>query len=240
MPVKALTYQRIWPMLLRLATYGAACRFWQVNSASGSGRNSSVGVIVVRALAMCLATALPARAQSSASAPSEADSAAVLSIVVDELLQADAASDPIKPYEWRDPERSSTGHPRIFVRIAKMPFGAWARPSIARLHAWRWRYKGWAIDSMQSKREYSDIPGRSYPVILRVGIRFRGDTAEVRASWDHFKCGIAGGGLRAIFTEGYWLVRSPSGWRHTMISVGAEDALCLWRSDSRATLQPMD
>lgn len=211
-----------------------------MNSTSGSGQNSRLGVIVVRALAMCIAAALPARAQSLASVPSQADSAAVLSMVVDELLHADSASDPIKPYEWKDPERSITGHPRIFVRIAKMPFGVWARPSIARLHAWRWRYKGWAIDSMQSKREFSDIPGRSYPVILRVGLHFRGDTAEVRASWDHFKCELAGGGLREIFTEGYWLVRSPSGWRHTMISVGSAHAVCLWRSDSRATLQPMD
>jgi hypothetical protein len=195
---------------------------------------------VVVALALCIAVARQAQAQSAARAPSQADSATVLSIVVSELLQADSASDPIKPGEWKDPERSIAGHPRVFVRIPRMPFGAWARPSVARLHAWRWRYRGWAIDSMQSKREYSDLPGRSYPLVLRLGMRFNGDTAEVRATWDHFKCESAGGGLRMIFNQSYWLVRSPSGWRHTMISVGSSHAVCLWRSDSRATLEPMD
>ena len=191
-------------------------------------------------LATIFAIALPAGAQSARSAPSQVDSAAVLSMVVDELLKTDAASNPTKPGEWRDPELSLSGHPRVFVRIARMPFGAWARPSIARLHAWRWRYNGWAIDSMQSKREYSDLPGRSYPVILRVAIRFRADTAEVRVSWDHFKCELARGGGREIYSETFSLLRSPSGWKHSVISVGSAHALCLWRSDSRATPEPMD
>jgi hypothetical protein len=195
---------------------------------------------VVAAVALVFAAARQMQAQSGARARAEADSAAVLSMVVDELLKTDAASDPIKPGEWKDPELSVAGHPRVFVRIARMPFGAWARPSIARLHAWRWRYNGWAIDSMQSKREYSDLPGRSYPVILRIGIRFRADTAEVRVSWDHFKCELPRGGGRAIYSEACSLVRSPAGWRHTVISVGSAHALCLWRSDSRAIPEPMD
>jgi len=195
---------------------------------------------VVAAFAMSFALAREMQAQRNARSPSQADSAAVLSMVVDELLKTDAASDPTKPYEWKDPELSASGHPRVFVRIARMPFGAWARPSIARLHAWRWRYNGWAIDSMQSKREYSDLPGRSYPVILRVGMRFRADTAEVRVSWDHFKCGLARSGGREIYSEAFWLVRSTSGWRHSVISVGSSHALCLWQSDSRATPEPMD
>jgi len=195
---------------------------------------------VVAAFVMSLAVARQMQAQSGAGAPSAADSAAVLASVVTELLKTDAASDPTRPGEWKDPELSVAGHPRVFVRIARMPFGAWARPSIARLHAWRWRYNGWAIDSMQSKREYSDLPGRSYPVILRADMRFRADTAEVRVSWDHFKCGLARGGGREIYSEVFSLVRSPSGWRHTVISVGSAHALCLWRSDSRASPEPMD
>ena len=84
---------------------------------------------VVAALAMSVAVARQMEAQAGARAPSAADSATVLSMVVDELLKTDAASDPTKPYEWKDPELSVSGHPRVFVRIARMPFGAWARPS---------------------------------------------------------------------------------------------------------------
>jgi hypothetical protein len=194
-----------------------------------SGQDSSAYLIVALVVATCIAVTRPVQAQSVPSIHSEADSAAVLAIVVDHLLQADSASDPIKPGEWRDPEQSIGGHPRVFVRIGKMPFGAWAKPSIARMHAWRWRYRGWAIDSMQSRRELPGIPGRSYPVILRLRMHFRGDTARVQASWDHFTCEVLRGGSREIFTEGYELVRAYSGWRHSVLSVGTAGASCLWR-----------
>jgi len=186
-----------------------------------------VRLIVPLAVATCLAVARPVQAQSGPAVPSAADSAAVLSLVVDHLLQEDSASDPIKPGEWRDPERSIGGHPRVFVRLGKMPFGAWAKPSIARMHAWRWRYRGWAIDSLQSKRELVGIPGRSYPVILRLGMYLRGDTARVQASWDHFTCDLPGGGVRPIYSEEFELVRAPTGWRHSFLSVSAGDAPCL-------------
>jgi hypothetical protein len=198
-----------------------------------------VRLIVTLAVATCLAVTRPVQAQSVPAVPSAADSAAVLSLVVDHLLQEDSASDPIKPGEWKDPELSIGGHPRVFVRLGKMPFGAWAKPSIARMHAWRWRYRGWAIDSLQSKRELIGIPGRSYPVILRLGMYLRGDTARVQVSWDHFTCDLPGSGARPIFSEVFQLTRSPSGWRHGVLSVGAADAACLSRSNPAGSHGPI-
>jgi hypothetical protein len=227
---------------IHLATPGTARRFRPVKRRSTHG--SSVRLIVALAIATCLAGAGPARAQSVrtpsvTSIQSAADSAAVLSMVVDHLLQEDSASDPIKPGEWRDPERSIGGHPRVFVRLGRMPFGAWAKPSIARMHAWRWRYRGWAIDSLQSKRELIGIPGRSYPVVLRLGMYLQGDTARVQASWDHFTCELPGGGTRPIYSEEFELVRAPSGWRHSLLSVSAVNASCLSRSGPAGIHRPI-
>lgn len=170
--------------------------------------------IVVPALAMCIAIALPAEAQSVPSAPSEADSAAVLSLAVDELLKADSASYAIKPDAWKDPEAHIAGHPRFFVRIGNMPFGAWAKPSIARLRAWHWRFNGWVIDSTQAQRELAALPERFYAATLGLRIIFEGDMATVEETWAPFTCELGPPGLRPVDITGRLLVRSSSGWRY--------------------------
>jgi hypothetical protein len=194
----------------------------------------TVRPFLVLALATCTAVARPVLAQSSPPAPTEADSAAVLSLAVEELLKADSASDPIKPGDpanlgqWKDPEAHLAEHLPVFVRIGEMPFGAWAKPSIARLHEWRWRLNGWATDSIRIQREFTALPGRSYEVTLSLRIAFEGNLAAVEESWDPLNCELGFMGSRPISVTGRVMVRSLSGWRYDegLSSGGVTDGPC--------------
>jgi hypothetical protein len=166
-----------------------------------------------------------AHAQSS-SRYSEADSAAVFDAAVDQILGMDTTV--TMPSSKDSSGAQSTRYPRVFVRLGALPSGAWAAPSIARLRAHRWRYFGLAVDSATTTTT-SSLSSKAIPIpeILSVALRFKGDTAVARVSWDMYTCESHRSGMHGILYNNTIFVRTPTGWRSEGPgSSGIADALC--------------
>ena len=171
----------------------------------------------------CIVIARPIQAQSAA------DSAAVLSLAVDEVLQADSAVAP-QGEAQSGPSVRSAEWPRVFVRIGTVPEGAWAEPSIARLRAHHWYFNGWTMDSSRAFAERakprptttSPLP---FPAVLSLRLTFAGDTARVNSSFDMDTCKPYGG-MKGVLIMTYLLVRDGASWRMSDSAGGIADVLC--------------
>jgi hypothetical protein len=146
----------------------------------------------------------------------EADSAAVFAAAVDHIISSDGGRPPTPAIETRQQARHDN-LPTVFVRIGSMPEAAWAAPNVARLRAWRWSYRGMAIDSSRVLTENS-VPSATpaseiFPVELVLTLDFTGDTARVRENWIWQTC-RKHPGLRAIFVTLHRYLRSAAGWNH--------------------------
>jgi hypothetical protein len=184
---------------------------------------------VWRALLGLMATAASLHAQSLPSRHTEADSAAVLAATVDRILGIDLES-PRRVSSDSSVGTQKATHLRVFVRIARVPRGAWATPSIARLRAWQWRFKGWAIDSTSADAERGERPGShlsvAFPAELSLTLEFTGDTALVTQYWDIQTCGTHSG-IHGIFVDRHVIARTPLGWRWVESrGGGVMDVLC--------------
>jgi hypothetical protein len=180
-------------------------------------------LVAALVVATCIAIVRPMQAQSAA------DSAAVLSLVVDAVLGADSAVAP-RGRDQSAPSVPSAEWPRVFVRIGTVPQGAWAEPSIARLRAHHWFFNGWAMDSTRAFAERnkprpttaSPLP---FPAVLSLRLTFAGDSARVDSSFDMDTC-EQHGGMKGILTTTYFLVRDGSSWRMSDSVGGIADVLC--------------
>jgi hypothetical protein len=180
-------------------------------------------LIAALVLATCIAIARPMQAQSAA------DSAAVLSLVVDEVLRADSAVAPRGGSQSR-PSVPSEGWPRVFVRIGSMPEGAWAEPSLARLRAHHWYFNGWAMDSTRAfaeraKPRPTTTAPLPFPAVLSLRLTFAGDTARVDSSFDMDTC-EPHRGMKGVLITTYVLVRDGSDWHLSDSADGIADVLC--------------
>jgi hypothetical protein len=183
-----------------------------------------VRLVVALALATCIVVARPMRAQSAA------DSAAVLSLAVDQLLSVDSAF--ARPAAGQPaPAVPPVERPRLFVRIGTMPDGAWSAPSIGRLRAHRWYFNGMATDSAPAIAD-RDKPRRTtpplFPAVLSLRLTFTGDSAHVHETFDMDTCEKHNGMKGVIFTT-YNMVREGSAWRLSDSGAGGiADVVCTW------------
>lgn len=163
-------------------------------------------------------------------AQSAADSAAVLSLVVDQLLSIDSAFPPPAAHQSAD-SAPSLGRARFFVRIGTVPKGAWAEPSIARLRTHRWYFNGWAMDSTRAiaerdKPRSTTTAATPFPAVLSLRLSFVGDSARIERSFDMDTC-VRHAGMKGVLFMTYWLVRDGPSWRLSESSAGGiADVLC--------------
>lgn len=159
------------------------------------------------------------------------DSAAVFKAIVDKLISDDSAS---AAHAAADPSFNElTTYPSVFVRIAGMPRGAWAAPSVARLRAHRWFYGGRAMDSTRALARSRAVRGLKlrgtpFPAELSLLLVFtsHSDTARVMEYWAWNDCEERRG-LLGIFVFRHRMARTPDGWHWVDREGGGTiDALC--------------
>ena len=153
----------------------------------------------------------------------EADSAAVLEVVVHEILFFDTVRGSIE----RKDSTARSGRrrePRVFVRIGGMPTGAWAAPIVARLRNQHWFYDGRAVDSARALAGLEDRPDatwrRPFPAELGMWVEFVGDTAHVGENWTMWFCKTQPRSMNVLHQKIHLLVQTPSGWRMTGVRPG--------------------
>jgi hypothetical protein len=182
-------------------------------------------------LVFTLPCASSAHAQATPPRRTVADSVGVFDAIVERLIGEDSAS---ATQAAANPSfKELTVLPRVFVRIAYMPKGDWAKPSVARLRAHRWFVDGRAMDSTRALAQRRAVLGlglRStpFPAELSLTIDFAADTdtARVIEYWAWNTCEERPGML-AIFTYGHLVARTVDGWRWVEKKGGGViDALC--------------
>lgn len=171
------------------------------------------------------------RAQRPASHPTAADSAAVFNAIVDRLISDDSAS---AAQAAADPSFNElTKFPNVFVRIASMPKGDWAKAGVARLRAHRWFYGGRAMDSTRALAQRRAVRGLGFkttpfPAELSLALHFteHPDTAFVSEYSGWNRCEEAPG-LLGVFFHRHLLTRTTDGWRWVAnLGGGTLDTMC--------------
>ena len=166
---------------------------------------------------------LPASLQMSISRYSEADSAAVLAAVVDELIEHDMVRESVER-KFPTAPGGREGEPRAFVRIGAMPKGTWAAPIVARLRNRQWFYEGRAVDSTRALAGLEDRRAatwrRPFPAELVMGVEFVGDTAQVAENWILWFCKTQPPSMSVLNEKTHLLVRTPSGWQESSVRRG--------------------
>jgi hypothetical protein len=162
--------------------------------------------------------------QVAASRYSEADSAAVLAAVVDEMLEHDRFREAVERKFSTEP-RGQGGEPRVFVRIGAMPKSTWASPIVARLRDRQWFYEGRAVDSTRALAGLEDRPAarwrRPFPAELMMRVEFVGDTAQVAEDWILWFCKTQPRSMSVLHEKTHLFVRTPSGWQESDVRRGA-------------------
>jgi len=153
---------------------------------------------------------------------SEADSAAVLAAVVDEIIYNDGIG--------ALSSRSSTvrggreGEPRVWVRIGWMPKSAWAAPIVARLRSWPWSLGERVVDSTRAQAGLEDRSSatrrKPFPVELALYVEFVGDTARVAENWIWYYCKTQPPSMSVLRVKTHLLVQTPSGWQKSGVRHG--------------------
>lgn len=180
-------------------------------------------LLVALTVVMCTVVVRPVQAQSVA------DSAAIFTLVVDEVLMTDSTFAPRGWYQSA-PSVPSAEWPRVFVRVGNVPEGAWAEAGIARLRAHRWYFNGWAMDSTRAFAERVKLRPTTtplpFPAVLSLRLTFTGDSARVDEAFDMDDC-EKHGGMKGVFLTTHRLAREGSGWRLAVsTSGGVADVLC--------------
>ena len=154
--------------------------------------------------------------QVTASRYSEADSAAVLAAVVEEIIYNDG----IGALSGRRSATAPGGtgdESRVWVRVGWMPKGAWAAPIVARLRSWPWSLGERVVDSTRALAALEDRPQatlrKPFPLELSMQVEFIGDTASVAEYWVWHLCRARLGNMSVLFPKRHLLVRTTSGWR---------------------------